>query len=149
MGVPRIHGELLKLGINAGQTTVRKYMARKRRPPSPGWTTFLRNHAGGIIAVDMFVVPTASFRLLHGPLILQHARREWLWLGVTAHPSAQRIAQQLTEALGWKEPPRYLIRDRDSAYGDTFIRHVGAKGLRDRPVSPRVGRCGATAWIMC
>ena len=74
-GAPRIHGELLKLGINVGQTTVAKYMVTKRRPPSQGWKTFLRNHADGIVAMDMFVVPTVSFRLLYGLLILQHARR--------------------------------------------------------------------------
>jgi hypothetical protein len=80
-GAPRIHGELLKLGINVGQTTVAKYMATKRRPPSQGWKTFLRNHADGIVAMDMFVVPTVSFRWLYGLLILQPARRELLWLG--------------------------------------------------------------------
>jgi hypothetical protein len=63
-GAPRIHGELLKLGINVGQTTVAKYMARGRRPPSQGWKTFLRNHADGIASIDLFVVPTISFRLL-------------------------------------------------------------------------------------
>jgi hypothetical protein len=132
-GAPRIHGELL----DVGQTTVAKYMARKRRPPSQGWKTFLRNHADGIAAMDTFVVPTASFRLLFGLLIVRHARRELLWLGVTSHPSAQWIAQQLTEAYGWKEPPRYLIRDRDSAYGAVFIRRIRAMGIRDRPVSAR------------
>ena len=136
-GAPRIHGELLKLGITVGQTTVAKYMARKRRPPSQGWKTFLCNHADGIIAIDMFVVPTVSFRLLYGLLILQHARRELLWLGVTAHPNAQWIAQQLTEAYGWKQPPRYLIRDRDSAYGDAFTRRVRAMGIRDKPIAAR------------
>src|SRR5258708_686245 len=132
-GAPRIHGELVKLGIDVGQTTVAKYMARRRQSPSQGWQTFIRNHADGIASIDMFVVPTVSFRLLYGLLILRHARREVLWLGVTAHPNAQWIAQQLTEACGWKEPPRYLIRDRDSAYGETFIRRVGAMGIRDRP----------------
>jgi transposase InsO family protein len=136
-GAPRIHGELLKLGINVGQTTVAKYMARKRRPPSQDWKTFLRNHANGIAAMDMFVVPTVSFRLLYGLLILQHARRELVWLGVTAHPSAAWIVQQLREAYGWKEVPRYLIRDRDSAYGEVFRRRVGAMGIRDRPISAR------------
>ena len=136
-GAPRIHGELLKLGIDVGQTTVAKYMARKRRPPSQGWKTFLRNHADVVASMDMFVVPTVSFRLLYGLLILQHARRELLWLGVTAHPNAQWIAQQLTEAYGWSETPRYLIRDRDCAYGEVFIRRVGAMGIRDRPISPR------------
>jgi transposase InsO family protein len=137
-GAPRIHGELLKLGIDVGQTTVAKYMVKgPRRPPSQGWRTFLLNHADGIASIDMFVVPTVSFRLLYGLLILRHARRELLWLGVTAHPNAHWIAQQLTEAYGWKEAPRYLIRDRDCAYGETFIRRVGAMGIRDRPVAPR------------
>ena len=136
-GAPRIHGELLKLGIDVGQTSVAKYMVRNRRPPSQGWKTFLRNHADGIAAIDVFVVPTVSFRLLYGLLILGHARRELLWLGVTAHPSADWIARQLTEAYGWKEPPRYLVRDRDTAYGEVFIRRVGAMGIRDRPIAAR------------
>jgi hypothetical protein len=80
-GAPRIHGELLKLGIEIGQTSVAKYMARRRRPPSKGWRTFLHNHADGIAAMDLFVVPTISFRLLYGLLILRHDRRRILWLG--------------------------------------------------------------------
>src|SRR5262245_27993466 len=87
-GAPRIHGELLKLGLDVGQTTVAKYMVRRRQPPSQGWKTFLRNHADGIASMDLFVVPTISFRLLYGFLILRHSRRELLWLGVTARPSA-------------------------------------------------------------
>ena len=101
-GAPRIHGELLKLGIDVGQTTVAKYMARRRGPPSQGWKTFLRNHADGIAAMDLFVVPTMSFRLLFGLLILRHDRREIVWLGVTGHPTAEWIARQLTEAFGWE-----------------------------------------------
>jgi hypothetical protein len=73
-GAPRIHGELLKLGIDIGQTSVAKYMARRRKPPSQGWKTFLRNHADGIAAMDLFVVPTVSFRLLYGLLIMGHGR---------------------------------------------------------------------------
>src|SRR5262249_1479388 len=96
-GAPRIHGELLKLGIDVGQTTVAKYMARRRRPPSQGWKTFLRNHADGIASMDLFVVPTISFRLLYGFLILRHSRRELLCLGVTARPSAHWIARHLTQ----------------------------------------------------
>jgi hypothetical protein len=88
-GAPRIHGELLKLGIDVGQTAVGKYMARHRRPPSQGWKTFLRNHADGIAARDLFVVPTFSFRLLYGLLILWHGRRQILCLRVTAHPTAE------------------------------------------------------------
>ena len=85
----------------------------------------------------MFVVPTISFRLLYGFLILRHARRELLWLGVTTHPNAEWLARQLTEAWGWNEPPRYIIRDRDGAYGDAFRRRLGAMGIRDRPISAR------------
>jgi hypothetical protein len=76
---PRIHGELLKLGIDIGQTTVAKYMAKHRQLPSPGWGAFLRNHADGIASMDLFVVPTGSFRLLYGLLILQHGRRQTMW----------------------------------------------------------------------
>jgi transposase InsO family protein len=136
-GAPRIHGELLKLGIDVGQTSVAKYMARRRRPPSQGWKTFLRNHADGITSMDFFVVPTLSFRLLYGLLILKHGRRQMLWLGVTAHPTAEWIARQLTEACGWESVPRYIIRDRDSIYGEIFKRRLRAMGIRDRPTAPR------------
>jgi len=136
-GAPRIHGELLKLGVDIGQTSVAKYMARRRAPPSQGWKTFLCNHADGIAAMDIFVVPTISFRLLYGLLIMGHGRRQILWFGVTAHPTAEWIANQLTQACGWEQIPRYLIRDRDGAYGEIFIRRVRSIGIRDRPTSPR------------
>jgi hypothetical protein len=125
-GAPRIHGELLKLGITIGQTTVAKYMAGNRRPPSQGWKTFLRN---GIASLDLFVVPTISFQLLYGLLILKHGRREILWLAATAHPSAEWISRQLMEAYGWEEGPCYLVRDRDSVYGEVFIRRLRAMGI--------------------
>jgi hypothetical protein len=102
-GAPRIHGELLKLGIDVGQTTVAKYMARRRQPPSQGWKTFLRNHADGIASMDLFVVPTISFRLLYGFLILQHSRRQLLWLDRTPGrqldcPSTDRGLRLATDA---------------------------------------------------
>ncbi len=136
-GAPRIHGELLKLGIDVGQTTVAKYMERRRHPPSQGWRTFLLNHADGIASTDLFVVPTVSFRLLYGLLILRHGRRQILWLGVTAHPTAEWIARQLTEACGWTAAPQYIVRDRDAVYGDIFLRRLRAMGIRDRPTAPR------------
>jgi transposase InsO family protein len=126
-GAPRIHGELLKLGIEVGQTTVASYMAKRRRPPSQGWKTFLYNHADGIASMDLFVVPT----------ILQHARRELLWLAITAHPTTEWITRQFTEALGWRDAPRYVVRDRDHVYGSEFIRRIRAMGIRDRPISAR------------
>src|ERR1700740_543011 len=136
-GAPRIHGELLKLGIEIGQTSVAKYMVRRPDPPSQGWRTFLRNHADEIAAMDMFVVPTISFRVLYGLLIMGHGRRHILWFGVTAHPTAEWIANQVTDACGWEQLPRYLIRDRDGAYGEAFIRRLRSMGIRDRPTSPR------------
>jgi len=136
-GAPRIHGELLKLGIEIGQTSVAKYMVKRREPPSQGWKTFLRNHADGIAAIDLFVVPTISFRLLYCLLIVGHGRRQILWFGVTSHPTAEWTANQITEACGWEQVPRYLIRDRDRAYGQVFIRRLRSMGIRDRPTSPR------------
>ena len=136
-GAPRIHGELLKLGIDIGQTSVAKYMARRRGPPSQGWKTFLNNHADGIAAMDLFVVPTISFRLLYGLLIMGHGRRQILWFGVTSHPTAEWMANQLTEACGWEQAPRYLIRDRDGVFGELFVRRLRSMGIRDRPTSPR------------
>ena len=137
-GAPRIHGELLKLGIEVGQTTVAKYMARRRRPPSQGWKTFIHNHADGIASMDLFVVPTISFGPLYGLLILRQARRELLWLGVTAHPNAEWIARQLTEACGGRTVHRaILVRTATTAYGSAFIRRIRAMGIRDRPTSAR------------
>src|ERR1700738_4252565 len=136
-GAPRIHGELLKLGIDIGQTSVAKYMVKRRGPPSQGWKTFLHNHADGIAAMDLFVVPTISFRLLYGLLIMGHGRRQILWFDVTANPTAEWIANQVTEACGWEQAPRYLICDRDDAYGEVLIRRLRSMGIRDRPTSPR------------
>lgn len=136
-GAPRIHGELMKLGIDVGQTTVAKYMAKHRHPPSQGWKTFLHNHAEGIASIDFFVVPTASFRLLYGFLVLRHDRRQILTLGVTAHPTAEWAARQITEACGWAKVPRCIIRDRDGIYGQAFVRRLHAMGIRDHPTAPR------------
>jgi transposase InsO family protein len=132
-----LHGELVKLGIDIGQTSVAKYMVRGRGLPSQGWRTFLCNHADGIAAMDLFVVPTMSFRLLYGLLIMGHGRRQILWLGVPAHPTAEWIANQLTAACGWEQVPGYLIHDRDACYGSIFVRRVRSLGIRDRPTSAR------------
>src|ERR1700752_4080159 len=87
--------------------------------------------------MDLFVVPTISFRLLYGLVILNHGRRQILWLGVTAHPTAEWIARQLTGACGWDGTPEYIVRDRDAVYGEIFIRRLRAMGIRDRPIAPR------------
>ena len=136
-GAPRIYGELLKLGIDVGQTSVAKYIARRRGGPSQGWRSFLCNHADGITSIDSFVVPTLSFRPLYGFLVLRHHRRRIMWLGVTASPTAEWIARQLTEACGWDAAPAYIVRDRDCAYGKDFVRRLRVMGIRDRPTAPR------------
>lgn len=136
-GAPRIHGELLKLGIDIGQTSVAKFMVRLRKPPLQGWKTFLRSHAHGVASIDLFVVPTATFRMLYGLLILGQGRRKILALDVTAHPTAEWIARRLTEACGWDKPPEYLIRDNDGIFGVFFTRRVRAMGIRDHPTAPR------------
>ena len=92
-GAPRIHGELLKLGIEVSETTVAKYMPRNRKPPSQTWRAFLKNHAQQFVSVDFFVVPTLSFRLLFVFVVLEHHRRRVVHFNVTAHPTAEWTAQ--------------------------------------------------------
>ncbi len=136
-GAPRVHGELLKLGFDVAQSTVAKYMIRRRGPPSQSWTTFLRNHAPDIAAIDLFVVPTVTFKLRYALVILRLDRRRLVWINTTASPTAAWIARQITEAFPWDEAPGYLIRDRDRADGTDFVRRVRTMGIRDRPTAPR------------
>ena len=137
-GAPRIHAELLKLGIEVAQSTVAKYMA-KRRPGESGqtWRTFLRNHAAGIGAMDFLVVPTINFRLLSVLVILRHQRRRLISLSVTDHATAHWIAQQITEAFPWDEAPSHLIGDSDARYGHAVKQRLAAMGIRDHPTAPR------------
>jgi transposase InsO family protein len=135
-GAPRIHGELLKLGFEVGQSSVDKYMVKRRGPPSQGWRTFLRNHAPNIAAMDPFVVPTISFDLLYAFVIVRLDRRELVWINATTNPTAEWIARQLTEAFPWNEAPRYLIRDRDQIYGTVVACRLRAMGIRDKPIAP-------------
>ena len=135
-GAPRIHGELLKLGFSVAQSTVAKYMVKRRGPPSQGWRTFLRNHAPDIAAMDLFVVPTIGFKLLYGFVIVRIDRRDLVWVNVTTNPTAEWIARQITEAFPWDGAPGYMIRDRDRVYGAVVIRRLRAMGIRDKPIAP-------------
>jgi transposase InsO family protein len=134
-GAPRIHGELLKLGFEVAQSSVAKYMIKRRGPPSQGWRTFLRNHAPDIAAMDLFVVPTIGFDLLYAFVIVRLDRRGIVWVNVTTNPTAAWIARQLTEAFPWDEAPRYLVRDRDRIYGTVVTRRLRAMGIRDKPTA--------------
>ena len=129
-GAPRIHGELLKLGIEVSQATVSKYRVKPDRPPSQSWRTFLANHAKDIVSIDFFTVPTATFRVLYVFLVLDNARRKIIHFNVTTNPTAAWTGQQIVEAFPWDTAPRYLIRDRDGIYGFDFTRRVSSMGIK-------------------
>jgi hypothetical protein len=99
-GAARIHGELLKLGFEVAQSSVAKYMVKRRGPPSQGWRTFLHNHAADIAAMDLLVVPTIGFDLLYAFVIVRLRRRELIWINVTANPTAELVARQITDHGG-------------------------------------------------
>ena len=136
-GAPRIHGELLKLGFSISQAAVSKYMVRYPSPPSQSWRTFLTNHADCLASIDFFVVPTAAFHLLFGFIVLHHERRQIVHFAVTANPTMAWVAQQIREAFPWGTAPRYLIRDRDGAYGQSFRSTVTAMGVEEVVTAPR------------
>jgi len=135
-GAPRIHGELLKLGFEVAQSSVAKYIVKRRVPPSQGWRTFLRNHAPDIAAMDLFVVPTIGFDLLYALVIVRLDRRDLVWINVTTDPTAEWVARQITEAFPWDMAPGYMIRDRDRVYGTVVTRRLRAMGIRDKPIAP-------------
>ena len=110
---PKIHGELLKLGIDVAQSTVSIYMTPRRGRPLQTWKSFLRNHAEETASIDLFVIPTIVFRQLFAFVVLSHGRRQLLWFAVTQNPTAEWLARQITEAFPWDTAPRYLIRDND------------------------------------
>jgi transposase InsO family protein len=119
-GAPRLHGELLKLGIELSQATVAKNMVKHRKPPSQTWRTFLENHVKQLVSVDFFVVPTLTFRILYVFLVLAHDRRRIVHFNMTEHPTAEWTTAQLVQAFPWDKAPRFLLRDRDSIYGAAF-----------------------------
>ena len=130
-GAPRIQSELRHLGLDVSEGTVRKYMPRGRKPPSPSWWTFLRNHAPEIAAIDFLTVPTARFSILYVFVVISHDRRKIMHVNVTDHPSAAWTAQQVIEAFPWDTTPRFLVHDRDRIYGRVFRRRVHNMGIRE------------------
>jgi transposase InsO family protein len=136
-GAPRIHGELLKLGFELAQSTVSNYLRRHPRARGQTWKTFIENHKDALAAIDLFVAPTIGFKLMYGIVIVHLKRRELVWTNATLHPTAEWIAQQLTEAFPWDHAPSHLIRDRDASYGAAFKRRLNNLGIRDHPTAPR------------
>jgi hypothetical protein len=138
-GAPRIHGELLKLGIDVAQSSVSKYMPRCHKPPSQTWRTFLENHAQQLVFIDFFTVPTIRFQVLYVFLALAHDRRRILHFNVTAHPTSEWTGQQLGEAFTYAQVPPYLLCDRDAIFGREFqqqVRDIGICEVLSAPRSP-------------
>jgi putative transposase len=136
-GSPRIVGELRKLGIHVAKSTVEKYRVRPRKPPSPTWKAFLNNHVNDLVALDFFVVPTFSYKVLFVLVILAHEQRRIVHINVTEHPTAAWTAQQVVDAFPWDGVPRYLLRDRDRIYGGSFRQRIRNMGFDEVIVAPR------------
>jgi putative transposase len=136
-GAPRIHGELLKLGIDVSQATVAKYMVRSHRPRSQSWRTFLDNHISQLASIDFFTVSTVWFEVLFVFVVLAHDRRRVLHFNVTAHPTAAWTAQQILEAFPFETVPKYLLRDRDAIYGHVLQQQIEAMGIAEVVGAPR------------
>ena len=131
-GAPRIHAELLKLGFLVSERTVSRFMPKKPVGPDAveRWKRFLRNHRHALAAMDFFTVPTATFHVLYVFFVIHHGRRRILHTGVTAHPSAQWVIQQLREAFPFEAAPRYLILDRDGRYGRVVPNKLESWGVK-------------------
>ena len=136
-GAPHICSELRLLGYDVAQATVAKYMPQTRTPPSQTWRTFLANHVQDIVAIDFFPVPTLTFRVLYGLLVLRHDQRVVVHCNATEHPTAQWAVQQIVEAFPFDEAPQYLLRDRDSIYGAHFQQRVWNMGIEEVVIAPR------------
>ena len=136
-GAPRIHGELLKLGIEISESTVAMYIPRRFQPPSQTWRAFLDNHVRDFVAIDFFTVPTATFRVLFVLVVLAHDRRKVVHFNVTEHPTAKWTGQQIAEAFPTDTAPRFLLRDRDGIYGHDFVRRVDSMGIEQVLIAPR------------
>ena len=120
------------LGIDISERSVSGLLSRRNpKPPSQTWKTFIKNHLTEMVAVDFIVVPTIRFRLLFVFVVLSHVRRQVIHFNVTEHPTAEWTAQQIIEAFPWDTAPKYLLRDRDSIYGDWFRRRVKSMGIEE------------------
>ena len=136
-GAPRIHGELLKLGLDVAERTVSRLLPKRRSPPSQTWRTFLANHVQDLVSIDFFTVPTARLRVLFVLVVLAHHRRRVVHFNVTEHPTAHWTAQQIVDAFPDDSAPCYLLRDRDSVYGGAFRHRLKGMGITEVLTAPR------------
>jgi len=136
-GAPRIHGELLKLGIRVAERTVSRLMPNRRPQPSQIWRTFLANHVRDLVSIDFFTVPTARLRVLFVLLVLAHHRRRVVHFNVTEHPTAHWTAQQIVNTFPDESAPAYLLRDRDQIYGQHFRHRLKGMGIEEVLTAPQ------------
>jgi hypothetical protein len=136
---------ILKLGIEVSQATVGRYLPRRPKTPSPTWRSFLHNHLTDTVAIDMFIVATATFRILYTLIVLDHDRRKIIHFGVAENPTQMWLSHQIREAFPWDTAPRYLLRDRDASYGPAFCARVKGMGVEEVVIAPR----GALADSVC
>jgi putative transposase len=136
LGSPRIHGELLKIGIEVAERTVSRLMPKRPPQPSQTWRTFLANHVRDLVSIDFFTVPTVRLHVLFVLVVLAHHRRRVVHFNVTEHPTAVWIAQQMVDAFPDDSAPAYLLRDRDTVYGDAFQKRVKGMGIDEVLTAP-------------
>lgn len=138
-GAPRVHAELLKLGFDISQATVERYMPRPAFPrrPTGSWSTFLRLHLDSSVGIDFFDIPTATFEILRGFLVINHKSRRILHVGITKHPTEEWAANHLLEAFPFDDAPRFLFRDRDSIFGSSFRQRVWSMGVAEAISEPQ------------
>src|SRR2546422_7756969 len=136
-GAPRIHAELIKLGIDLAERTVSRLMPKHRPRPSQTWRTFLANHVRDLASLDFFTVPTAGLRVLFVVVVLAHHRRRVVHFNVTEHPTAHWAAHQIVDAFPDDSAPAHLLRDRDAVYGYTFRQRVKGMGIGEVLTAPR------------
>ena len=135
-GAPRIRAELRKIGIEVSDSTIRRSRPPRVGPPSQTWRSFLDNHLADLAAIDFFIVPTVTFRVLYVLLIMSHDRRRIVHFNVSTSPSARWTAQQVVEAFAYESSPRFLLRDRDKIFGSTFVRRVESMGIEEVVTAP-------------
>lgn len=132
-GASRIYGELRLLGYTISKTSVLKLMRRRRTPPTPGWRAFLRNHIHETVGMDMFVVISATFRLLYGFVLIEHCRRKIVHIAATEHPTSRWLTDQISIAFRHRKP-KFVLRDRDALYRNRFSHRLKVMGIRERVI---------------
>ena len=130
-GAPRIHGELKKLGFDISESNVQRYIPKRvGEPTGPKWKTFLMNHSKVIVSIDFLTVPTINFKFVHVLVIIEHHRRKIIHFNITKNPKAVWTLQQIRNLLFEHDTPKYLMRDRDTRFGNLFSEGINQFGIK-------------------